>query len=119
MNCPNCGSQNSDSSKFCIHCGHALPVRADTEHTAQESGTISEAERVSAPSEVVADRAGQTEDEVPAVSVSAAEAEVCESSAERKQIKPVSVGGAARADRRARRACDTCERRALHRCRCI
>lgn len=83
MNCPNCGSQNSDSSKFCIHCGHALPVRADTEHTAQESGTISEAERVSAPSEVVADRAGQTEDEVPAVSVSAAEAEVCESSAER------------------------------------
>ena len=37
----------------------------------------------------------------------------------RKQIKPVSVGGAARADRRARRACDTCERRALHRCRCI
>lgn len=83
MNCPNCGSQNSDSSKFCIHCGHALPVRADTEHTAQESGTISEAERVSAPSEVVADRAGQTEDEVPAVSVSAAEAEVCESSAEK------------------------------------
>lgn len=83
MNCPNCGSQNSDSSKFCIHCGHALPVRADTEHTAQESGTISEAERVSAPSEVVADRAGQTEDEVPAVSVSAADAEVCESSAEK------------------------------------
>lgn len=59
------------------------PVRDDTEHTAQESGTISEAERVSAPSEVVADRAGQTEDEVPAVSVSAAEAEVCESSAEK------------------------------------
>ena len=83
MNCPNCCSQNSDSSKFCIHCGHALPVRDDTEHTAQESGTISEAERVSAPSEVVADRAGQTEDEVPAVSVSAAEAEVCESSAEK------------------------------------
>lgn len=83
MNCPNCGSQNSDSSKFCIHCGHALPVRTDAEHTAQESGTISEAERVSAPSEVVADRAGQTEDEVPAVSVSAAEAEVCENSAEK------------------------------------
>lgn len=84
MNCPNCGSQNSDSSKFCIHCGHALPVRADTEHTAQESGTISEAERVSAPSEVVADRADQTaESETPAVSVSAPEADVFESSAER------------------------------------
>lgn len=65
MNCPNCGSQNSDSSKFCIHCGHALPVRADTEHTAQESGTISEAERVSAPSEVVADRAGRRRTKFP------------------------------------------------------
>lgn len=84
MNCPNCGSQNSDSSKFCIHCGHALPVRADTEQSAPERETISEAERVSAPSEVVADRADQAaESETPAVSVSAAEAEVCESSAEK------------------------------------
>ena len=59
MNCPNCGSQNSDSSKFCIHCGHALPVRTDAEQSAPERETISEAERVSAPSEVVADRAYQ------------------------------------------------------------
>lgn len=84
MNCPNCGSQNSDSSKFCIHCGHALPVRTDAEQSAPERETISAAERVSAPSEVVADRADQAaESETPAVSVSAAEAEVCESSAEK------------------------------------
>lgn len=76
MNCPNCGSQNSDSSKFCIHCGHALPVRTDAEQSAPERETISEAERVSAPSEVVADRADQAaESETPAVSVSVAEAE--------------------------------------------
>ena len=37
MNCPNCGSQNSDSSKFCIHCGHALPVRTEAERSAPQS----------------------------------------------------------------------------------
>ena len=84
MNCPNCGSQNSDSSKFCIHCGHALPVRTDAEQSAPQSEKTVAAERVSAPSEVVADRADQAaESETPAVSVSAAEAEVCESSAEK------------------------------------
>ena len=84
MNCPNCGSQNSDSSKFCIHCGHALPVRTDAEQSAPQSEKTVAAERAEASSEVIADRADQTaESETPAVSVSAAEAEVCESSAER------------------------------------
>ena len=84
MNCPNCGSQNSDSSKFCIHCGHALPVRTDAEQSAPQSEKTVAAERAEASSEVIADRADQTaESETPAVSVSAAEAEVCESSAEK------------------------------------
>lgn len=83
MNCPNCGSQNSDNSKFCIHCGHALPVRTEAERSVPERETISEAERVSTASEVIADRAGQAEGESPAVSVSAPEADVCGNSAEK------------------------------------
>ncbi len=84
MNCPNCGSQNSDSSKFCIHCGHALPVRTEAERSAPQSEKIVAAERAEASSEVIADRADQAaESETPAVSVSAPEADVFESSAER------------------------------------
>lgn len=84
MNCPNCGSQNSDSSKFCIHCGHALPVRTEAERSAPQSEKTVAAECAEASSEVIADRADQTaESETPAVSVSAPEADVFESSAER------------------------------------
>lgn len=84
MNCPNCGSQNSDSSKFCIHCGHALPVRTEAERSAPQSEKTVAAERAEASSEVIADRADQAaESETPAVSVSAPEADVFESSAER------------------------------------
>lgn len=84
MNCPNCGSQNSDSSKFCIHCGHALPVRTEAERSAPQSEKTVAAECAEASSEVIANRADQTaESETPAVSVSAPEADVFESSAER------------------------------------
>ena len=84
MNCPNCGSQNSDSSKFCIHCGHALPVRTEAERSAPQSEKTVAAECAEASSEVIANRAVQTaESETPAVSVSAPEADVFESSAER------------------------------------
>lgn len=83
MNCPNCGSQNSDSSKFCIHCGHALPIRTESERSAPQSEKTVAADRAEASSEVIADRAEQAEGEAPAVSVSAPEADVCESSAER------------------------------------
>lgn len=84
MNCPNCGSQNSDSSKFCIHCGHALPVRTEAERSAPQSEKTVAAERAEASSEVIADRADQAaESETPAVSVSAPEADVFESSAEK------------------------------------
>lgn len=84
MNCPNCGSQNSDSSKFCIHCGHALPVRTEAERSAPQSEKTVAANRAEASSEVIADRADQAaEIETPAVSVSAPEADAFESSAER------------------------------------
>ena len=97
MNCPNCGSQNSDSSKFCIHCGHALPVRTDAERSVPERETISEAERAGAASEVIANRAEQAEGEAPAVSVSAPEADVCESSAEKAAFGESAAGAANKA----------------------
>jgi len=31
MNCPNCGTQNIDSSKYCLQCGNQLPVVQQTQ----------------------------------------------------------------------------------------
>ena len=92
MNCPNCGSQNSDSSKFCIHCGHALPEISDTVRTEEESVKISDAERKSSEPADIADRAERTlcECEAPAASVSVPESDVYGESGEK--VSPAESG---------------------------